>query len=261
MILDKIKNFGFGALLLSLSLVSGTAKAATESSSHMATSGSTSAPFGHVVFCKNNGGQCRKRGSGTKRFSQKSWRQLASVNSSVNRSIRPKDDGKLDKWQTNVRVGDCEDYALTKRARLLSAGWPSSALLITTGYLRSGSYHAVLVARTDRGDFVLDNLSGSVKPWRRVGYRWKKQQSASNPRQWVKLTGGSRRPIQLVSQSSPKRSQSAAVKFKSKTGVKTGLKAKSKRSIWSLFGKRSEPKNRRISSKKNKKSLITASIK
>lgn len=164
--------------------------------SQMATGVRTSAPYGHVVFCKSAGSQCRKKGSGVKRLSGSSWRQLTSVNASVNRAIRPRNDKKgADKWQINVRYGDCEDYALTKRKRLLAAGWPSSSLLITTGYLRNGTYHAVLVARTDRGDFVLDNLNRSVKPWSKVRYRWKKQQSTTNPRHWVRVTGGSKPSI------------------------------------------------------------------
>src|SRR5262249_53940622 len=43
---------------------------------------------------------------------------LAKVNVDVNRSIRPYSDGK-DVWQVNPRRGDCKDYALSKKQRLI----------------------------------------------------------------------------------------------------------------------------------------------
>ena len=32
--------------------------------------------------------------------------------------------------------------------------------------------HAVLVVRTDQGDLVLDNLTGTIKPSNQTGLRW-----------------------------------------------------------------------------------------
>ncbi|MCT4656947.1 MAG: transglutaminase-like cysteine peptidase [Cohaesibacter sp.] len=217
-------------------------------SSHMATGGGTKAPTGHIKFCRSNSSQCRRTGSGVKRFTKKSWRQLVSVNASVNRAIRPRNDRGADDWRTNVAYGDCEDYALTKRKLLLRQGWPSSSLLITTGYLRNGTYHAVLVARTDRGDYVLDNMSRSVKPWRKVNYRWKKQQSSHNPRKWVRLTGGSKRPVAL-----------ASAKQSTKSYAKAASKKRSK--ARGLFSKRSKvQKNRRISRAQGHKKVTQAQI-
>jgi predicted transglutaminase-like cysteine proteinase len=201
--------------------------------SHMITGVRTSPPLGHVNFCKSSRSQCLKKGSGVKHLNGKSWRQLVSVNSAVNKAIRPRNDKGADKWQTNVRYGDCEDYALTKRKRLLAAGWPSSSLLITTGYLRNGTYHAVLVARTSRGDFVLDNMTRSVKPWSKVRYRWKKQQSASNPRKWVRILSGS---TPSLIQASLKKRDSSFNGHSTKRSVKKLRKSKSP--VRGLFSKR-----------------------
>ena len=43
---------------------------------------------------------------------------LKSVNNRVNRAIAPRGD-RRDEWAINVSSGDCEDYALTKRAALI----------------------------------------------------------------------------------------------------------------------------------------------
>jgi len=52
-----------------------------------------------------------------------------------------------------------------------------------------GLRHAVLIAATDKGDFVLDNQLERVVSWTETGYTWVKRQTASNPNIWVALTG------------------------------------------------------------------------
>jgi predicted transglutaminase-like cysteine proteinase len=48
--------------------------------------------------------------------------------------------------------------------------------------------HAVLMVRTDRGDFILDNKQNSVLPWSQTKYRFVKRES-DNGRSWVSLGG------------------------------------------------------------------------
>ncbi|WP_236759154.1 transglutaminase-like cysteine peptidase, partial [Agrobacterium tumefaciens] len=79
------------------------------------------------------------------------------------------------------------DYAVTKRQRLLRAGWPSGALRIATARTSTGIGHAVLVVSTSQGDLVLDNRTNVVKPWKAVDLKWIKIQSHENPRVWLKL--------------------------------------------------------------------------
>ena len=152
----------------------------------------TSPPAGHVYYCANEPRACDRYGQGAVILTQKSWKQLVTVNSTINKSIAPKEDGRIDKWSVYVSKGDCEDYALTKQRELLRRGWPSDALLITTAYLPDGTYHAVLVVRTDRGEFVLDNLNPLILPWQKVAYRWNKRQAVGNPQVWQTIAGAPR---------------------------------------------------------------------
>ncbi|WP_316858144.1 transglutaminase-like cysteine peptidase [uncultured Cohaesibacter sp.] len=149
----------------------------------------TSPPAGHVYFCASNPALCNRYGHGAIRLTQESWQQLLDINSQVNASIKAKADGRIDEWSIYVAQGDCEDYALTKQQELLRKGWPSDALLITTAFLKDGTYHAILLVRTDRGEFVLDNLSPLVLPWQKVSYQWNKRQSVGNPRIWQRVAG------------------------------------------------------------------------
>jgi predicted transglutaminase-like cysteine proteinase len=50
-----------------------------------------------------------------------------------------------------------------------------------------GEGHAVLTVRTNRGEYVLDNLNKDVLPWSKTGYRFVKRQSQRNPNVWVSL--------------------------------------------------------------------------
>ena len=78
---------------------------------------------------------------------------------------------------------------LEKRKRLIEAGWPRQALLVTVVRDRKGDGHAILTVKTDRGDFVLDNQEPRVKAWTETGYRFVKRQSAEHPNKWVSLGG------------------------------------------------------------------------
>ncbi|MGQ0486724.1 MAG: transglutaminase-like cysteine peptidase [Hyphomicrobiales bacterium] len=150
-------------------------------------------PFAYIQMCVKNPALCRNQPgrlatAGTKvRMTQKLHSQLASVNAAVNRKIKPVRDGKTDTWNVNVSRGDCEDYALTKRAQLLARGWPSSALSIAVVRTHRGAKHAVLVVETTNGRFVLDNLNRSVVPIARASYRFLTMQVSGSGRQWQRL--------------------------------------------------------------------------
>jgi predicted transglutaminase-like cysteine proteinase len=117
---------------------------------------------------------------------------IVALNDQVNHAIEPVTDldnyGKAEWWAypTNGK-GDCEDYVLLKRKLLIDAGWPRSALLITVVRDKKGDGHAVLMVKTDRGEFVLDNQEQRVLPWRETGYRYVKRQSQMSPNVWVSL--------------------------------------------------------------------------
>ena len=150
----------------------------------------TSAPFAHVMFCAQNPGECAAGGGASEIFlSPFADKQLRAVNASVNRSIRPVNDrpDQGDVWQVNVKSGDCEDFALTKRDRLIAMGWSAKALRIAVTKTPAGEGHAVLVVKTDQGDLVLDNRSNAIKGWRDTDLRWLMIQSGDNPRVWYQL--------------------------------------------------------------------------
>jgi predicted transglutaminase-like cysteine proteinase len=165
-----------------------------EHPNYVAAVGPILTPLGYTRFCFAYGAQCKvsnpifrpKRMAATEAM----VKDLDIVNRSVNRAIRPQADapGLLnDIWTIAPRAGDCDDYAVTKRAELLKKGWSSRALLLAKVVAPSGEDHLVLVARTRLGDFVLDNQEQKVKLWTDTGYRFIKRQSQENPNRWVSL--------------------------------------------------------------------------
>jgi predicted transglutaminase-like cysteine proteinase len=107
---------------------------------------------------------------------------LQSVNSSVNRSIRPRRD-RLDTWSATARRGDCDDYVMTKRRSLMRAGVPASALRIAIVRTRRGEGHAILIVKTSAGELVLDNLRSGIVRRNETGYRFVSV-STADPLRW-----------------------------------------------------------------------------
>ncbi|WP_181699018.1 transglutaminase-like cysteine peptidase [Chthonobacter albigriseus] len=153
----------------------------------------TLAPMAYVIFCSKNPGECARTGGSADVVSLDDGMValLDQVNRDVNKSIRPKADrpkGPMkDIWSLAPREGDCEDFAITKRHRLMAQGIPSSALLLAVARTSDGEGHAVLVVRTSDGDVVLDNRTSRIRPWREAGLSWVKMQSPEDPRRWVSL--------------------------------------------------------------------------
>ena len=120
------------------------------------------------------------------------WDELDRVNRHFNRAIQPVTDqdqyGVIENWTYAVTgKGDCEEYVLEKRRRLMQLGWLPGSLLITVVIDKQNGGHAVLTAVTDRGDFVLDNVTDHILPWSSSGLVVVKRQSSSNPNLWVNL--------------------------------------------------------------------------
>jgi predicted transglutaminase-like cysteine proteinase len=117
---------------------------------------------------------------------------LRRINGKVNRTVFQAYDmdtvGVPDRWQRpdpNRRLmGDCEDIAIEKRARLLAAGVAPDRMFFAVAYLPGIGLHAVLIARLDDGDYVLDSRTTKILPWSEVHYNWLRIQSASDPMVW-----------------------------------------------------------------------------
>jgi len=157
-------------------------------------------PYGFVNFCERMPRECAHGRPEEHRFDATPERlaELDAVNRAVNREIEPVTDlelyGEADYWTIPTVKGDCEDYVLLKRRRLIGLGWPPSALLITVVRDERGDGHAVLTARTLQGDFILDNKTDEVKIWHRVRYQFVMRQSYLNPRVWMSLDPKERHP-------------------------------------------------------------------
>jgi predicted transglutaminase-like cysteine proteinase len=147
-------------------------------------------PLAHTLFCHRYAGQCdvapdRRRPGMTE---AEMLAEARRINRRVNRAITPRDDPPgQDRWDIHVPAGDCEDYALTKRADLLALGWPSSDVIVAVVQLRDRRFHAVLVVRIGGTDWVLDNLRPEVVPIERTRGRYRLHwvQTRGNPRVWL----------------------------------------------------------------------------
>jgi predicted transglutaminase-like cysteine proteinase len=148
----------------------------------------TAIPSGYYEMCATHQSLCQIRGGrlpvladGSVKLTGSAMNQLSSVNATVNAAIRP---AYREGWMPGRSVGDCKDFALTKQHRLIASGWPSSAVPVAIVRTASGEQHLVVVARTNQGDFVLDNLTENVVPWTSVSYSWEKIQSTTNAWSW-----------------------------------------------------------------------------
>ena len=102
---------------------------------------------------------------------------MERINAEVNAATRYRRDidlyGTPELWTCADGEGDCEDYALAKRRRLLASGFGLDALRLAVvftettaghearelkraGYAATGD-HAVLIVRVPEGDYLLDN--------------------------------------------------------------------------------------------------------
>ncbi|MEP9355681.1 transglutaminase-like cysteine peptidase [Xanthobacter sp. KR7-65] len=161
---------------------------------HLADGRATTAPSGFVRFCSAHVEECDYSGPmvATMTLDPARRSELERVNRTVNELIQPETDldhfGETERWTyPEDGRGDCEDYVLEKRRRLVNAGWPASVLLITVVRDRDGDGHAVLTVITDKGDLILDNQEAEIHAWKDTGYRFVKRQSQADPSQWVSL--------------------------------------------------------------------------
>ena len=172
------------------------AQATMAAPANIPVAGATNQPIGHYEFCKQFASECSAISSdkGPLVLTQESWKAILKVNYDVNAAVQPMTDmeiyGVEEHWAYPTTVGDCEDYVLLKRKMLMKAGISPSNLLITVVLQPNGEGHAVLTVRTDRGDFVLDNMRNKVLIWSETEYRYLKRQSSRHAGKWVKLQDG-----------------------------------------------------------------------
>jgi predicted transglutaminase-like cysteine proteinase len=150
-------------------------------------------PKAFHAFCERERRLCDTvSGENTVRLTAALARDLAGVNTAVNRRIRQREDiettGRADDWRVPETEGDCEDFAILKKRELLDRGWPAAALLITVARLPgTGEGHTVLAVRTSAGDLILDNLADGVRLWSDTPYRYFARQSSDKFGRWDRI--------------------------------------------------------------------------
>lgn len=208
----KLLNLLLGGALICGAFALHTAKANPQYeeeriSLNMPAGAETTAPLGYRMMCEETPLLCVPNIGMQKRapLSDARMEQLRKINVDANTSIKAMTDkdlyGTVEKWTLPTWAGDCEDYVLLKRKKLIEKGWPEETLLITVVRDLKGEGHAVLTVVTDKGDLILDNHTNSIKLWYETGYGFIKRQSQRIVTHWVSLKPADALPVQDVATS------------------------------------------------------------
>jgi len=194
-------NFIKAAFISALMIVAGSAAQAQTlaalpaSSNPIASMGTAKPLLAWMKFCDSNPSECAVdvREPEVIELTPQVWKTIVTVNQRVNSSIKAVTDqdhwGVVDIWGfPDDGKGDCEDFQLLKRRILAENGLPRRAMRMTVVIDELGEGHAVLVIRTNRGDYVLDNKTSSILPWSKTGYVYIKRESQDQVG-WVSLGG------------------------------------------------------------------------
>ena len=138
---------------------------------------SVSEPPDHYrEFCSNYESACDLEGESLVTWSPDVRERIEAIHSEVNQETEFVSDrealGLADEWDYPRGCrGDCEDFALEKRRRLVEAGFPSASLTMAIGFHEVQFFpHAVLLVESSKGTWVLDNLYESVLCWDALPY-------------------------------------------------------------------------------------------
>lgn len=134
------------------------------------------APEPYRDFCLRNVESCRLSGPDILDWSPALSELLRATNEAVNASVAfvpdVENSGQVEIWDyPDEGRGDCEDFVLEKRRRLVDAGLPSATLTCGIAFHQVQLFpHAVLFVETTAGTLVLDNLHDAVLCWDAVPY-------------------------------------------------------------------------------------------
>ena len=160
--------------------------------------GETSIPYGWVDFCNRHAEECTlgKLKPVDVRLTRQTWKTLNEVNNRPTTRSSRSATSTIGARRSTIGTIRSTARATARSTRCSSAscsierGFPRQALLMTIVRDLNGEGHAVLTVKTDRGDFVLDNLSPTtIRPWNATGYQFYKRQAQDDPNVWLSLGG------------------------------------------------------------------------
>lgn len=134
-------------------------------------------PLGWADLCRQQPAQCAPAtGEPVVSLGERSYAALLTSFQAVKAAIRPATEPSgQNEWRIEPRSGDCEDMALTLRARLEAQGWPAAALRLALARTERGESHVALLLETLRGTVVLDSRFDRPLAWvdlEHRGYTW-----------------------------------------------------------------------------------------
>jgi predicted transglutaminase-like cysteine proteinase len=213
----NLKRLVFTQLLLFAQLIAAEQALSPSIPNH----GETSIPYGFDEFCKRFPirSECQPNTSAKVakkvEFSPELFKIMNQVSAKVNKEVTPLSDrdhfNEEEVWDypdQGGNKGDCEDYALLKRARLIGKGLKPENMSFAVVKDQDGNGHLILIVHTTKGDFALDNLTNEVKIWYKTGYQFVKYQDPRNPYVWI-----SAKPKNPVKSSQPQHKPDAIRDF------------------------------------------------
>jgi predicted transglutaminase-like cysteine proteinase len=153
---------------------------------HIFNNGSGVWPIGFSYFCLENPADCEPLPSSESiaPINYLQWEsRLDDVNRRINAAIIYTKE-EVDHWAVAPKYGDCDDYAITKRAELVRVGLPKGAMQLAFALLVTGESHLVLLINTTEGYKVLDNNFDEVFDLEEMMISRLSIQGARNPREW-----------------------------------------------------------------------------
>jgi predicted transglutaminase-like cysteine proteinase len=149
---------------------------------------------GAAQFCERYPEDCKAKDKNQKiTVTDRVRLDLIKVTTEVNLGFIYEEDishyGMDDWWEypTVDGKGDCEDFALEKKRRLIAMGYPQSALrlALVRAAKKGEADHVVLVVFTSNTNLVLDIRDNNAHWPNQTPYKFLYVQSSTDPREWV----------------------------------------------------------------------------
>jgi predicted transglutaminase-like cysteine proteinase len=156
---------------------------------HMPLGLAATQPLGATWFCAEHARECVPQPAPPADIAMTParWHDLRAVQHDVNLAITPAPGADVAWHYATDGSGNCVQFALEKRRRLMERGWPAAALRLATVVTPWDEGHLVLVVVTSQGDWVLDNLHRRVARWEDLPYRWIARQQGASMADWVAI--------------------------------------------------------------------------